>query len=71
MAYENQEIKETLELTYDTMQGMGYNALNQLTGYILSGDPSYISTRNGVRSKMDRLDRDDIVLELLKAYLKK
>ena len=71
MAYENQEIKETLELTFDTMQGMGYPALDQLTGFILSGDPSYISAKNGVRIKMERLDRDELVLELLKAYLKK
>ena len=50
---------------------MGYNAIHQLTGYIITEDPSYVTTRNGARAKIQRLDRDEVLCELLRAYLEK
>jgi uncharacterized protein (UPF0297 family) len=47
----------------------GYNPINQLVGYIISGDPTYITNYNGARALVRKLERDDILEEVLKSYL--
>ena len=65
----DEEIKQTLKEVYDALQEKGYNPINQLVGYILSEDPTYIPTHRGARNKIRKLDRDDILQSLLKSYL--
>lgn len=64
------EIKETLTSVYEALREKGYDPINQIVGYLLSGDPAYIPRQNEARSKMGKLNRDDIVEELVKCYLK-
>ena len=65
----DQEIKQILKEVYDALKEKGYNPINQIVGYILSEDPTYITTHNGARNKIRRLDRDDILQSVLKSYL--
>ena len=65
----DQEIKQILKEVYDALKEKGYNPINQIVGYILSEDPTYITTHNGARNKIRRLDRDDILQSVLKNYL--
>ncbi len=65
----DEEIKQTLQEVYDLLKEKGYNPINQLVGYILSEDPTYITTHQGARNKIRKLDRDDILQSLLKNYL--
>ncbi|GBG96828.1 IreB family regulatory phosphoprotein [Lactococcus termiticola] len=64
------EISETLVNVYQALQAKGYNPINQMVGYVLSGDPAYIPRHDEARNKIRRFDRDDIVEELIKDYLK-
>ena len=64
-------LKETLETVYDALEERGYSGIDQMVGYSLSGDPSYITSHNNARTKISRIDRDDLVEELLKEYLNK
>lgn len=66
----DEEIKKTLKEVYDALQEKGYSPINQIVGYILSEDPTYITTHQGARNKIRKLDRDDILQSLLKVYLK-
>ncbi|MBE6888085.1 MAG: IreB family regulatory phosphoprotein [Ruminococcaceae bacterium] len=63
------EIKQILKEVYDALKEKGYNPINQIVGYILSEDPTYITTHNGARNKIRKLDRDDILQSVLKNYL--
>ena len=65
------EIKEILSSVYNSLLVKGYNPINQLVGYILSEDPTYITNYNGARSLITRLDRDELLQALLKNYLGK
>ncbi len=65
----DREIKQTLKEVYEALKEKGYNPINQLVGYILSEDPTYITTHNGARNKIRKLDRDDILQSLLTNYL--
>ena len=65
------EIKEILSSVYNSLLVKGYNPINQLVGYILSEDPTYITNYNGARSLITRLDRDELLQELLLSYLNK
>ncbi|MBQ3394002.1 MAG: IreB family regulatory phosphoprotein [Oscillospiraceae bacterium] len=65
----DEEIRQTLREVYDALQEKGYNPINQIVGYILSEDPTYITTHQGARNKIRKLDRDDILQSLLKNYL--
>ena len=67
---ESQLVKKTLFEIYDALEERGYNPINQLTGYILSGDPGYISSYKDSRKKMTNLDRAKIVETLLKSFIK-
>jgi uncharacterized protein (UPF0297 family) len=63
--------KEILETVYKALEDRGYNGIDQMVGYILSGDPSYITSHNNARLMINRIDRDELVEEILRAYLKK
>lgn len=64
------QAKDILEIVYDALVEKGYNPVNQIVGYIMSGDPTYITSHNGARSLVMKVERDEIVEELLKAYIK-
>ncbi len=64
-------IEEIVKTVYSALEEKGYNALDQMVGYILSGDPSYITSHNNARNVIGRIERDDLVEELIKAYLDK
>ena len=68
---EQKTIEEILTIVYDALEERGYNAIDQMVGYILSGDPSYITSHNNARNIIVRIERDDLVEELIKAYLHK
>ena len=63
------DIKRVLTMVYDALKEKGYNPINQLVGYILSEDPTYITTHNNARSLIRRIDRDELLQVLLKSYL--
>ena len=65
------EMKEILSSVYNSLMVKGYNPINQIVGYILSEDPTYITSYNTARSLICRLDRDELLQELLKTYLDK
>ncbi|MDL2215909.1 IreB family regulatory phosphoprotein [Ruminococcaceae bacterium OttesenSCG-928-N02] len=65
----DKEIKQIMTEVYDALKQKGYNPINQLLGYILSEDPTYITTHGGARSKIRKIDRDDLLATLLKSYL--
>ena len=64
-----QEIRNTLMLVYDALKEKGYNPINQIVGYILSEDPTYITTHNNARNLIRRIDRDTLLQSLVKYYL--
>ncbi len=63
------EMKEILSTVYQALNEKGYNPINQLVGYILSEDPTYITTYNNARSLIRRIDRDELLQALVKNYL--
>lgn len=65
------EMKDVLSSVYNALLVKGYNPINQLVGYILSEDPTYITNYNGARSLITRIDRDELLQELLLSYLGK
>ena len=65
------EMKEILSSVYNSLMVKGYNPINEIVGYILSEDPTYITSYNNARSLICRLDRDELLQELLKTYLDK
>ncbi len=65
------EMREILSSVYNSLKEKGYNPINQLVGYILSEDPTYITNYNNARSLICRIDRDDLLQELLVSYLGK
>ena len=64
------EIKEVLTSVYNSLEEKGYNPINQIVGYILSEDPTYITNYNNARSLIRKLDRDELLQELVKQYLR-
>ena len=63
-------VKEVLDTVYNAMREKGYNPVTQIVGYIMSGDPTYITSHNGARSMIMKVERDELVEELLKDYIK-
>lgn len=63
------ELKRNLTIIYDALKEKGYNPINQIVGYILSEDPTYITTYNNARSLIRHIDRDELLQELVKFYL--
>ena len=62
-------MKQILTTVYDALREKGYNPINQIVGYILSEDPTYITTYNNARSLIRRIDRDELLQALVKSYL--
>ena len=62
-------VKEVLEKVYSALSEKGYNPVNQIVGYIMSGDPTYITSHNNARSLIMKVERDELVEELLKEYI--
>lgn len=63
------QVKEVLDLVYNAMDEKGYNPVNQIVGYIMSGDPTYITSHRNARSLIMRVERDELVEELLTEYI--
>ena len=69
----DQEIRvsEVLQLVYQAMTEKGYDPVNQIVGYIMSGDPTYITSHKGARSLIMKVEREELVEELLRVYVEK
>ena len=65
-----EDVKSVLNNVHRTLEERGYNAVNQIIGYLLSGDPSYIPRQNEARNQIRHIDRDVIMEELVSYYLK-
>lgn len=63
--------KQLLQEVYQALDERGYNAIDQIVGYFLSGDPSYITSHNNARGMIRQIDRDDLIEELVRSYLDK
>ena len=64
------DVSEILEQVYVALTEKGYNPINQIVGYIMSGDPTYITSHKGARSMIMKVERDELVEELLNEYIK-
>ena len=62
-------MRRTLLSIYESLNEKGYNSISQIVGYILSEDPTYITTHNNARSMVRRIDRDELLQEMVKCYL--
>ena len=62
--------KDILEIVYKALSEKGYNPVNQIVGYIMSGDPTYITSHKGARSLIRKVERDEIIEWLLEDYIK-
>lgn len=65
----DQEIKDAMIKVYDALKEKGYNPINQIVGYILSEDPTYITTYNNARNIISAMDRDELLEALVRSYL--
>lgn len=63
------EMRRTIQVVYDALKEKGYNPISQIVGYILSEDPTYITTHNNARSLLRRVDRDELLQSLVKNYI--
>ena len=64
------KVKDVLDIVYHALSEKGYNPVNQIVGYIMSGDPTYITSHNNARSLIMKVERDELVEEILKEYIK-
>lgn len=65
----SKDVRETLETVYQALEEKGYNPINQIVGYLLSGDPAYIPRYNDARNLIRKHERDEIIEELVRYYL--
>ena len=65
----NKEMKRVLQTVYDALKENGYNPINQIVGYLLSEDPTYITNYNNARSLIRKIDRDELMQDLISNYL--
>ena len=63
------DVSQVLELVYAALREKGYNPVNQIVGYIMSGDPTYITSHKGARSLIMKVERDEILEELMSVYI--
>ena len=63
------QVCDVLEIVYKALKEKGYNPVNQIVGYIMSGDPTYITSHNNARSLIMKVERDELVEEVLKTYI--
>jgi len=61
--------KELLKQVYEALKEKGYNPINQIVGYILSGDPTYITSHNGARNLIRQIERDELLEKMVKYYI--
>lgn len=66
----DEELRGIITQVYQALKEKGYNPVNQIVGYILSEDPTYITTHNNARAMMNRLDRDDILHAMVKYFVR-
>ena len=64
-----EEMKDIMKQVYAALKEKGYNPINQIVGYILSEDPTYITTHNNARSLIRKVDRDELLQQIVKNYL--
>ena len=64
------QVRDVLKTVFGAMKEKGYNPVNQIVGYIMSGDPTYITSHNNARSLIMKVERDEVVEEILRAYIK-
>lgn len=65
----DEDVKEVLMKVYSSLEEKGYNPINQIVGYLLSGDPAYIPRHNDARTLIRRIERDELIEELVRSYL--
>ena len=65
----DEEIKQIMTTVYHALEEKGYNPINQIVGYIMSGDPTYITSHKGARSLIMKVERDEILEELMAVYI--
>lgn len=63
------QVSDVIKIVYEALNEKGYNPVNQIVGYIMSGDPTYITSHNNARSLIMRVERDELVEEILKHYI--
>ena len=66
---EDARVREILKDVYNSLAEKGYNPINQLVGYILSGDPTYITSHNDARNKIRKIERDELLEKMVKSYI--
>ena len=66
---ESMDSKEILKKVYEALKEKGYNPINQIVGYILSGDPTYITSHKGARNKIRQIERDELLEKMLINYI--
>ncbi len=66
---DNTQAKEILKDVYTSLNEKGYNPINQIVGYILSGDPTYITSHNNARNKIRMIERDELLEKMVKDYI--
>ena len=63
------QVKDVVRVVYEALSEKGYNPVSQIVGYIMSGDPTYITGHNNARSLIMKVERDELVEEVLRAYI--
>ena len=66
---ENEKTKEILKEVYNSLKEKGYNPINQIVGYILSGDPTYITSHNDARNLIRKVERDELLEKMVEEYI--
>lgn len=66
---ENTDTKDILKKVYEALKEKGYNPINQIVGYVLSGDPTYITSHNGARNLIRQIERDELLEKMVKKYI--
>ncbi|TYC47805.1 IreB family regulatory phosphoprotein [Weissella muntiaci] len=70
-ANNEQDVRETLKVVYHALEEKGYNPINQIVGYLISGDPAYVPRANDARNLIRKFERDEIIEALVKDFLEK
>ena len=65
----NEKTKEILKEVYNSLKEKGYNPINQIVGYILSGDPTYITSHNNARNLIRQIERDELLEKMVEEYI--
>ena len=65
----SRKVKDTIKIVYDALEEKGYNPIHQIVAYIMSGDPTFITGYNNARVLISKLDRDELLDELVKSYI--